>query len=384
MFNLVDNYKNIYFHENMQTLQNVKNNHENLDVVMINNSHFHNGTLRIKQPGIYKLEEDIIFHPNDNVNLSTNCDDFNNILDNLMPTDSQMNGSDPEYPSIPYRFGFFAAITVESDDVEIDLNGFTIKQSDLHYIQQRFFSLIELNASPFIKPQGPADFGDITFPSNVYIHNGKLGKSSHHSIHGNGNKNVLIENLIINDYEVGAIALNGSENVIIRNIDIPNSLKNVPINFFYSNALYTRKMLIKAFNKDPNGSLIVNGINKTIQEIICNLQREMIENVYLPVKEGNDITSEFFINNSLLPEGNIYGIVFNQIGVVVNDLSRIGRKMSDVVEFVDLVKKKQIEFHSIKEGINNVSNVGGLIINILSSINQFEVEMFLSCFIQLF
>ena len=62
-------------------------------------------------------------------------------------------------------------------------------------------------------------------------------------------------------------------------------------------------------------------------------------------------------------------------GVVVNDLSRIGRKMSDVVEFVDLVKKKQIEFHSIKEGINNVSNVGGLIINILSSINQFEVEM---------
>ena len=49
--------------------------------------------------------------------------------------------------------------------------------------------------------------------------------------------------------------------------------------------------------------------------------------------------------------------------------------MSDVVEFVDIIKKKQIEFHSIKEGINNVSNVGGLIINILSSINQFEVEM---------
>ena len=62
-------------------------------------------------------------------------------------------------------------------------------------------------------------------------------------------------------------------------------------------------------------------------------------------------------------------------GVVVNDLSRIGRKMSDVVEFVDIIKKKQIEFHSIKEGINNVSNVGGLIINILSSINQFEVAM---------
>ena len=62
-------------------------------------------------------------------------------------------------------------------------------------------------------------------------------------------------------------------------------------------------------------------------------------------------------------------------GVVVNDLSRIGRKMSDVVEFIDSMKKKNIEFHTIKEGINNDSNVGCLIINILSSINQFEVEM---------
>lgn len=65
----------------------------------------------------------------------------------------------------------------------------------------------------------------------------------------------------------------------------------------------------------------------------------------------------------------------NVDGVVVNDLSRIGRKMSDVVEFIDIIKKKNIEFHTIKEGINNDSNVGGLIINILSSINQFEVEM---------
>ena len=62
-------------------------------------------------------------------------------------------------------------------------------------------------------------------------------------------------------------------------------------------------------------------------------------------------------------------------GVVVNYLSRIGRKMSDVVEFIDSMKKKNIEFHTIKEGINNDSNVGSLIINILSSINQFEVEM---------
>ena len=44
----------------------------------------------------------------------------------------------------------------------------------------------------------------------------------------------------------------------------------------------------------------------------------------------------------------------------------------------DSQNKNEASLHSIKEGINNVSNVGGLIINILSSINQFEVELFLS------
>ena len=40
----------------------------------------------------------------------------------------------------------------------------------------------------------------------------------------------------------------------------------------------------------------------------------------------------------------------NVDGVVVNDLSRIGRKMSDVVEFIDIIKKKNIEFHTSKRG----------------------------------
>ena len=53
--------------------------------------------------------------------------------------------------------------------------------------------------------------------------------------------------------------------------------------------------------------------------MICQLQDEMINKVYLPLTTGNPIISNIFKNESLLPEGNIYGFVFNQLGVVVND-----------------------------------------------------------------
>jgi site-specific DNA recombinase len=62
-------------------------------------------------------------------------------------------------------------------------------------------------------------------------------------------------------------------------------------------------------------------------------------------------------------------------GVVVWSLSRLGRRMKDVVEFMDYLKRNKIGFYSIKENLNNDDKVGGLIMNILGSINEFEVEM---------
>lgn len=61
-------------------------------------------------------------------------------------------------------------------------------------------------------------------------------------------------------------------------------------------------------------------------------------------------------------------------GVVVFSLSRLGRKMSDVVQFMEELKFHNKRFFSIKEGLSNDDKIGGLIMNILSSINQFEVE----------
>ena len=65
----------------------------------------------------------------------------------------------------------------------------------------------------------------------------------------------------------------------------------------------------------------------------------------------------------------------NQIdGVVVFSLSRLGRKMTDVVSFLEVLKNNGKMFYSVKEGLSNDDKIGGLIMNILSSINQFEVE----------
>ena len=103
-----------------------------------------NGTVRITKPGIYVLNENIIFNPNEN-------NDFFPRMDQLS-----------QYPmgnSGPFHLGFFAAITIESDNVILDLNGKTITQSSLHNIEQRFYAHIELASSPFIPNQGPGNIG---------------------------------------------------------------------------------------------------------------------------------------------------------------------------------------------------------------------------------
>jgi len=62
-------------------------------------------------------------------------------------------------------------------------------------------------------------------------------------------------------------------------------------------------------------------------------------------------------------------------GVVVYSLSRIGRKLRDVIDIIDLFSKKNVEFFSVKEGFMNDGIVGKLMLNILGSINEFEVNV---------
>lgn len=313
------NIRNLYSSNNLSMLNNFKQMIEDTSTqkFYIGQKDFRDGTYRIKKSGIYKLMENIEFSPNNNTEKSMNCNDFINVLDNFHPKyPEQIN----DYPSPPYQFGFFAAITIECDNVIIDMNYKKLSQSHTHYFHQRFYSNIELNKSPFITGQGPSNFGEIEFPKNICIKNGILGKSSHHSIHGNGNKNILLENLTITEYEVAGIAINGGENMIFRDIKIKDSSKIVDINFLYSNALYTRRFLYQLIKKNPNAYLNIKGKNKKyVSQILCELQDEMINKVYKFIIKKEQHQSNLFLNKSKLPEGNIYGIVLNTIGVVIND-----------------------------------------------------------------
>ena len=174
-----------------------------------------------------------------------------------------------------------------------------------------------MNKAPFISRQGPSaglmDDEDSRLPKNICIRNGTIGLSSHHGIHGNGNTNILLENLVINKFEVAGIALNGSKNVVCRHIEIRDSSRDVQVNFLYSNAIYTRRFLLDLHKQVPDAFLNIGGVDKKdVNTTICELQAEMIKNVYMCIIRGEQVKSSLFYNTSCLPEGNIYGIVFNK------------------------------------------------------------------------
>lgn len=64
----------------------------------------------------------------------------------------------------------------------------------------------------------------------------------------------------------------------------------------------------------------------------------------------------------------------NQVEVViVNDLSRLGRNLKQVLEVISLFRYKGVQLHVIKEGIRGNDNMSNLLLNIMGSINEFEV-----------
>ena len=97
----------------MTSYKNLKTYFSNLTLktYLLGNNDFKDGTFRIRTPGYYKLSENIIFSPNENLYSSRKSTDKYNLLDNFKPTRNQTN-----YPFPPYQLGFFAAITVESSN----------------------------------------------------------------------------------------------------------------------------------------------------------------------------------------------------------------------------------------------------------------------------
>jgi len=279
--------------------------------VILTNADFINGTLRITSSGHYQLGEDIVFDPNPD--------------DDYMPTQQQIDDNDyPIAPLGPYHLGFFAAIAVEADNVVINLNGHSIKQSPAHQLQQRFFACIELGSSPFVPTQGPSNFGNtVKYPRNVIIRNGTLGASSHHGLHGNSAENVIVKDVTFENFEFAGWGLNGSKNVLFKNIVVTTSDPAPSVMGTYSQARFVRSFVQKIIddNGAPGPSINIRGTPKTGQDILNELQTVM-NNVFDVVINGigsfSQEAQDLFVNTKVGLDGSVYGGLFNTFGVAVD------------------------------------------------------------------
>lgn len=280
---------------------------------------FDNGTV-ILSSGSYILTESIEFNP---FPYTLNIRDA---YEAGWPQPWQLCSNGGYLPDDAYALGFFSAIALNGSNIIIDLNGHAIQQSKEHALLQRFFAIIELGMSPFIMNQGPHDFTNTNkFISNITIKNGIIGRSSHHGIHGNGNKDVTISNIKFIDFEVAAVALNGVENLLIEEC-IGHSRIDVPVLGTFSSARFIKPYIDWLASHKPNYTIMIQGNNLTSVDIQTSL-RETINNVHksIIINELNYIDKNLFPNEYAMfhnihhvIDGNTYGFLINKLGVAVN------------------------------------------------------------------
>jgi hypothetical protein len=140
-------YRSKTFYDELSKNIEVKTKFNGIEISLSNND-FINGSYIIDKPGIYKLTEDIVFNPN-SLDYKRQTNPNLTYADHGVgePSSTQLVN---DYNPMAFGIGFFSAIVISSSNVIIDLNGYTIKQSLEHYLQQRFFSCIELGSQPFI------------------------------------------------------------------------------------------------------------------------------------------------------------------------------------------------------------------------------------------
>ena len=317
------------------------------------------GTLRIVNSSYLQLAENIVL----------NFNSFNQCTPTKLQTEASVSipGYNQKYlypvrqNNGSYDLGFFAGITIETNDVVLDLNNYEIKMAKEYYLLQRFCSLIELASSPFIPKQGPGDFGEIVKSAkNCAVINGTLGLSSHHSIHGNSNNKVWINNVKSRDFEFGGFALNDSDNLLITNCEIGPNWQKVPVVGQVTSFIFMLRALklIKSEKKICNLKK-VNQLYVLLNEKITKMTKEFLETGL--------VSDPSLQNPSGLPDGLVYGIVINRKGVAINEFSSCCPK--ETSELSQKVFIKNVNIHNLKANPDEV-------ISLLDNENKVSVGAF--------
>ena len=281
---------------------------------------FEEGTYLINKPGEYKLAEDISFNPNSTRALKTDAYHAG------LPLKQQLKSQGGKYDDKSFGLGFFAAIVIDIDNVTVDLDGYTLEQSPEHALLQRFFAVIEIANQPFIPGQGPHDFGSkIESAKKTVIKNGTIGRSSHHGIHGNGNRNIQIKNVLFKDFEIAAVALNGVDGLLIENCKA-TSRTDVPVLGTFSSARFIQPYIDYLVEKKSRTTLnighkkslsaqqvkerLVHAINAVHEDLIVG-GKSLISSWWHPDEYA------LFHNSAGIVDGNCYGFLVNAIGQAV-------------------------------------------------------------------
>eukprot|EP00485_Elphidium_margaritaceum_P008249 CAMPEP_0202688380 /NCGR_PEP_ID=MMETSP1385-20130828/3905_1 /ASSEMBLY_ACC=CAM_ASM_000861 /TAXON_ID=933848 /ORGANISM="Elphidium margaritaceum" /LENGTH=1949 /DNA_ID=CAMNT_0049343345 /DNA_START=200 /DNA_END=6049 /DNA_ORIENTATION=+ len=293
------------------------------------------GTYRITNPGTYILDCDIEFEPNPPLNADENPNDYNEYGWFPLPEqeDDYATGFiDNSYVG-EYQLGFIAAVTIESDNVVFDLNGYTIEQSKVFYLQQRFFSVFLLNNKNFIEGQGPVFFGaEFKTVSNIIIKNGVIGRSSHHGILSRQTSNLLIEDISFHDFDVAGISLSGFDGVIMRNLDIGPNNQDCPVTgrYLHARAMLPRYKQLVEEHGDQN--ILINGEKRSIRSVIDRVvdsmnviyNKEILGYEYDEDDELYQLAMLEFGNDNISPrvsDGSVvYGVLLNGYGGAVMGL----------------------------------------------------------------
>lgn len=213
------------------------------NVVALSQSSFDSGTYRIQESGYYYFTEDVEFEPKS--------------ADEAKRTDKP-------------RIGWFTALSVECDNVIIDLNTkmFQASEDFLDSHDFKVFSLIELNNSPF--PHLIFSFDgetELKIANNVVVKNGTVGRSSHHGIHGNSNSNTQLYDLVARDWEVAGISLNGLKSAQIKHITISGVEHAVSFTGLLALLQATRVVLEDLVEgEDPNAQQYIDALDVIIAD----------------------------------------------------------------------------------------------------------------------
>lgn len=343
--------------------------HQN-KVVTVAQNDFAYGTLRVRYPCKLLFTESVEFNPNrPNMN-SDGTLPLSRSVD-WMPYSGQVNAS--EYltgdAANAYRLGFFSALTVETKDVIVDLNGFTLSQHPEHALMQRFFASIELADQPFLSRQGPADFGSTVRSANgVLLKNGMMGLSSHHHVHGNSPNNVWVKNVEFKNSEVASISINGGKNIVIEQCEDKGRRQDIPVLGSWS-AFRFAILFSSALSSINQFSDLVAPVLEESKVIEKHIFDAIIVNKDFNTS-GSNSDLAIFKNRSGLVDGPGYGMVFHPKGVAVGPFqSDIGKsketcnlRMTDVL--IDSVKSNPVEIPSLSSSSgtgNQVDMVGSVI-----------------------